>query len=124
MFRIALISGVALALLGATTAVAASPIIPSKARAATSVKVELADKYPGLVTIPATAKMKRPPANATVTCQALTDNLYRCTYYGKDPVWYTVVGKAKVRFYKYATDVVMYDTACYNAGLYVDFCRS
>lgn len=110
-------------LVTAAAAGAATPIVPSKTRAAYAVKVELADKYPGLVTIPATQKMKRPPANATVTCQPLTDKLYRCTYYGKDPVWYTVVGKAKVRFYKYATDVVMYDETCYNAGLYVDFCR-
>jgi hypothetical protein len=117
---------VVIAAMVVSVAGAARPITPSKAAATYALKVEIADHYVEFMDISKAAeKFPDPVAKATVSCDPLTDTLYRCAWMAKQPVFMTAVGKAKVRFYKYAADVTLYDTKCYNApGAGLDYCAS
>jgi hypothetical protein len=98
----------------ASTAGAARPIVPSQARAIHDTKVEILHHYINLLDTSRPSGAELMPM-AQVACDPLTDTLYRCTWMGKSPIFYTVFGRAKVRFFKYATDVSLYDVKCYNA---------
>lgn len=92
---------------------AATPIVPSQAQAIHDVKVELLDHYVALMDTTRPRGSELMPM-AQVGCDPLSDSLYRCTFIGKSPLFYDVTGRAKVRFYKYASDVSLYNVKCYN----------
>jgi len=104
--------------LSAGVASAATPIVPSQAQAIHDTKIEIVHHYIGLDD-PAS---RTATAKAQVECSPLTDTLWRCKWTGKS-FFYTVFGSAKVRFYKYATDVSLYDLKCYNGPkASLDYC--
>jgi hypothetical protein len=79
------------------TASAARPITPSKTRAIHDTKAEIGHYF--------AQKMR-------VECGPLSDTLYRCSWAGGLTHYYKVSGLAKVRFYKYGTDVTLYQVNC------------
>jgi hypothetical protein len=101
---------------------ATQPLRPSATRAIHDTKVEILHQYTDLLDTSRPVSTELMP-KALVSCHPLTDTLWRCTWMGKDKHFYTVFGRSNVRFYKYDTDVQLYDVKCYLApNAPIDFC--
>jgi hypothetical protein len=110
----------ALAVTVSSASAQSAPVVPSQARAIHDVKKEILDHWVNLIS---TSNGNEMTAGSRISCGPLTDSLWRCEWLGRSPLMYTVFGKAKVRFYKYATDVHLYDVKCLPApGSPMDFC--
>jgi hypothetical protein len=97
---------------------AAAPLVPSQAQAIHDTKVEIVHRYQFLID---TSSTKELMPKAQVECDPLTDTLWRCNWLGKSR-FYTVMGSAKVRFYKYDSDVSLYNLKCYRGVSGSDYC--
>ena len=111
---VVLLAALAVLASSVTAASATAPIVPSHARAVHDAKVEILDHYVGLMDLSRPKDVELMPM-ARVACSPLTDRLWHCSWMGQAKLFYTVLGQAKVRFYKYDTDVQLYDVKCYDA---------
>ena len=118
MTRFAVLALLCLAAVIAVPAAGAAPIVPSQAQAIHDTKVEIVHKFGQLMDMSSTTELI---AKAQVECGPLTDTLWRCKWMGKSR-FYTVFGSAKVRFYKYASDVTLYNLKCYRGVSGYDYC--
>ncbi len=124
MRQIGSITAVAVAALAfASAAAAQNTFVPSKARAVHDAKVEILHQYGQLLDTSRSPRLELMP-KAWVQCHPLSDSLYRCAFMGQS-FFYTVMGDAKVRVYKYASDVTLFNVKCYNGPrASLDYCNS
>jgi hypothetical protein len=118
---VAAIAAVAAAM--ASVAGATQPLRPSAARAIHDTKVEILHHYTDLLDTSRPVSSELMPKVPLIECHPLTDTLWRCVWMGKKEPFYSVFGRASVRFYKYDTDVQLYDVKCYDSPrAALDFC--